>query len=378
MVYQRKQIISESERNQIRNLYGLKPEKDFVFDLVVTENEKYVIIMDQVFTKDSKGVSIGSIWENTHIFNELITESFKDLNESVQIKLTNTIQDIKWTKDLVNEWLKDKSVITETWWDDLKSGTSTLVSKIGNSAVEMAKSIFTKGVIPALRWVRRGLYTGVGIVIDVIVSILAAKTNAVVWFVIVLLDIYEIATGDFDPQDPQRMQLPFFFLFADLLGCIFTGAAALGAKKAAPAIMKQGIEKAAPSLAKTAKTLSQKLPSVKSQLKNTASALEKGLGPKSTGVIGKIKGFIDGILDELIKFIPRLFSKEGAKAGVTAGAVAAVGHGVSKGIEKIDSNGKVGKTILSFDDKMRKTTGLGSLNVSTAEGDAILQMANLN
>ena len=375
MVYQRRQIISESERNQIRSMYGLKPEKDFVFDLVITENEKYVIIMDQVFTKDSEGVSIGSIWENTHIFNELIKESFKDLNESIQNELTNIIQDVKWTKDLVNEWLKEKPVLIETWFDDLKSGTSSLVSKIGNTAVEMAKSIFTKGVIPALRWVRRGLYTGVGIVIDVIVSILAAKTNAVVWFVIVLLDIYEIATGDFDPQDPQRMQLPFFFLFADLLGCIFTGVAALGAKKAAPAIMKQGIEKAAPSLAKTARSMGQKIPGLKSQLKNVASGLEKGLGPKSTGVIGKIKGFIDGILDELIKFIPRLFSKQGVKAGVTAGAVAGVGHVVSKGIEKVDKDGRVGKSILSFDDKMRTTTGLGSLNVSDAEGNAILQMA---
>lgn len=375
MVYQRKQIISESERNQIRSMYGLKPQKDFVFDFVVTENEKYVIIMDQVFTKDSNGVTIGSIWENTHIFNELIKESFKDLNESIQGELTNIIQDIKWSKDLVNEWLTEKTIITETWWDDLKSGTSSLVSKIGNSAVEIAKGIFTKGVIPALRWVRRGLYTGVGIVIDVVVSILAAKTNAIVWFVIVLLDIYEIATGDFDPQDPQRMQLPFFFLFADLLGCIFTGAAALGAKKAAPAIMKQGIEKAAPSLAKTAKTMGQKIPGLKSQLKNVASGLEKGLGPKSTGVIGKIKGFIDGILDELIKFIPRLFSKQGAKAVATAGAVAGVGHVVSKGIEKIDKNGRVGNAILSFDDKMRTSTGLGSLKVSDAEGNAILQMA---
>jgi hypothetical protein len=74
MVYQRRQIITESERNDIRSLYGLSHNKDFVFDLVVSENEKYVIIMDQVFTKQSKGVSIGSIWENTYIFNELVKE----------------------------------------------------------------------------------------------------------------------------------------------------------------------------------------------------------------------------------------------------------------------------------------------------------------
>jgi hypothetical protein len=375
MVYQRRQIITESERNDIRSLYGLIHNKDFVFDLVVSENEKYVIIMDQVFTKESKGVSIGSIWENTYIFNELIKDSFKDLNESVQNDLLNVIHDIEWTKDSINEWLKEKTIITESWFDDLKSGTSSLVSKIGNGAVEIAKNIFTKGVIPALRWVRRGLYTGVGIVVDVIVSILAAKTNAIVWFVIVLLDIYEIGSGDFDPQDPQRMQLPFFFLFADLLGCVFTGAVAFGAKKAAPAIMKQGIQKVSPSLAKSAKTLGQKIPGLKSQLKTTAMGLEKGLGPKSKSIIGKITGFIDSILDELIKFLPKLFSKEGAKAGVTAGVVAGVGHAVGKGVEKLDKNGNVGQSIVSFNDKMKSVTNTGSIKVSDAEGIAILQMA---
>jgi hypothetical protein len=171
------------------------------------------------------------------------------------------------------------------------------------------------------------------------------------------------------------MQLPFFFLFADLLGCVFTGAVAFGAKKAAPAIMKQGIQKVSPSLAKSAKTLGQKIPGLKSQLKTTAMGLEKGLGPKSKGVIGKIVSFIDSILDELIKFLPRLFSKEGVKAGVTAGVVAGVGHAVGKGVEKLDKNGNVGQSIVSFNDKMKSVTNAGSIKVSDAEGSAILQMA---
>ena len=202
MVVQRKMMITESERNRIRLLYEPKKQKDFVFDFVLTENEKYVIIMDQVFVAGGDGNSIGSIWEHTYIFNEMINESIskiETLNEEVKTNINNIIESIEWKKELVSEWIKEKGVISEGIWDSIKSGISTVAGKIGNAAIETAKTIFNKGVLPALRWVRRGLYTGVGIVIDVIVSILAAKTNAIVWFVVVLLDIYEIATGDFDP-----------------------------------------------------------------------------------------------------------------------------------------------------------------------------------
>jgi len=378
MVYQRRQIITESEKNQIRSMYGLKTQKDFVFDFVVTENEKYVIIMDQVFTKESKGQSIGSIWEHTHIFNELIRESIskmETLNEEVKTNINNIVESIEWKKELVSEWIKEKGVISEGIWDSIKSGVSNIVSKVGNAGIEMAKTIFNKGILPALRWVRRGLYTGVGIVIDVIVSILAAKTNAIVWFVIVLLDIYEIGTGDFDPQDPERMQLPFFFLFADLLGCIFTGAAALAMKKSAAVVAKQGLSKAGPTAVKMGEELIQKIPSLKNSLKGVAETLSQKLGPSAGGVIGKILGFIESILTKCSEFLGKLLSKEGAKAGATGVAVMGTGHLVGKGIEKFDKKGKVGQSIVSFDDKMKSVTGAGSLNVSDAEGDAILQMA---
>jgi len=218
-----KMIITESERNRIRSLYETKKSKDFVFDFVLTENEKYVIIMDNVFVAGGDGNTIGSIWEHTYIFNELINESIskmETLNEEVKVNINNIVESIVWKKDLVSEWIADKGVISEGLWDSIKAGVKNIGSTLSSAAIETAKTVFNQGVLPALRWVRRGLYTGVGIVIDVIVSILAAKTNAIVWFVVVLLDIYEIGSGDYDPQDPGRMQMPFFFLIADLIGCV--------------------------------------------------------------------------------------------------------------------------------------------------------------
>lgn len=380
MVVQRKMMITESERNRIRSLYEPKKSKDFVFDFVLTENEKYVIIMDQVFVAGGDGTSIGSIWENTYIFNEMINESIskmETLNEEVKTNINNIVESIEWKKELVSEWIKEKGVISEGLWDSIKSGVSNIVSKVGNAGIEMAKTIFNKGILPALRWVRRGLYTGVGIVIDVIVSILAAKSNAIVWFVIVLLDIYEIGTGDYDPQDPGRMQMPFFFLFADLLGCIFSGAAALAMKKSAAVVAKEGLSKAGPTAVKMAEGLVQKIPSLKGSLKGVAETLSQKLGPSAGGVIGKILGFIESILTKCGQFLSKLLSKEGAKAGVTGVAVLGTGKVIEKGLEKFDKNNKVGTAIAKFDQKIKDKTGLGKAKFSDTEGDLILTMAGL-
>ena len=52
--------ISESERTRIQNLYTIKnTNQEYVFDIVLTENNKYLIFMDQVFVNGGDGNSIG-------------------------------------------------------------------------------------------------------------------------------------------------------------------------------------------------------------------------------------------------------------------------------------------------------------------------------
>jgi hypothetical protein len=373
-------IMTESEKNRIRSLYEPKKQKDFVFDFVLTENEKYVIIMDQVFVSGGDGKSIGSIWEHTYIFNEIINESIsklETLNEEVKVNINKMIESIEWKKESISEWINEKGIISEGIWDSIKSGASSALKSLSSAAIETAKTIFNKGVLPALRWVRRGLYTGVGIVIDVIVSILAAKSNAIVWFVVVLLDIYEIATGDYDPQDPNRMQMPFFFLIADLIGCVFTGVAALGFKKLAPAVASQGLKKGAPTMVKMVEGLARKVPSLQGSLKNVANTLMTKLGPSSKGIMSKILGFIDSILTKFSVFLNRLLSREGVKAAGTGGVVLGVGKGVEAGLGKIDTKNKIGTAMAAFDQKLKSKTGLGQAKFSNTQGNMILSMAGI-
>jgi len=355
MSYQRKQIITESERNRIRKMYGLTPQREFVFDFVLTENQKYLIIMDQVFVNGGDGSTIGTIWENTYIFNELINESLlkiETLSESVKIQITESINDFVWTKEIVQEWVKDKNVILEGWWDDFKSGASNLVTKIGQGAMSVVGTIFKQGVLPTLRWIRRNAYTNIGMVVDVIIAILSVKSSAIVWIIIVLLDLYELVFNDFDSQDTQRNQMPFFFMIMDIIAAVFSSASSLIFKKSIPALSK-GI--VSPSMTKYLVTLAEKIPALKGTLSKTAKILAEKMG--SGGVMGKLISAIDKGMGMLMDFIGKLLGKQGLKAAATGGAVLGVAKGVEHILPKIDPNQKFGTAIANIDSGAAKLLG---------------------
>lgn len=341
MVVQRRLIMTESEKDKIRSLYVPKQKKEFVFDFVLTENEKYLIIMDQVFVAGGNGDSIGSIWENTHIFNELIKESINNLGdtitEGVKSEVNNILEGVKWTKDNISEWVSNSTILNEEGVldtikkggakvadavggvvDTIKQGGSKVLDVVGNTA----EAIFKQGVLPFLRWVRRGLYTGVGIAIDVVVSILAVKSNVIIWLIICALDIYEIVTNDFDPKDPERKESPYMFLIGDLLSAVLTAGAGKVFGKSIPAINKLGVRKAAPTMVKMLESLSKKLPGLSSQIKSATNLLSKKF--KGSGVISTILRSVDKILTSLQTFIGKLLSSQGAKAVAMGVGTAAV------------------------------------------------------
>jgi hypothetical protein len=316
MVVQRKFMVTESEKNMIRSLYAPKQKKDFIFDFVLTENEKYLIIMDQVFVAGGDGNSVGSIWENTYIFNELIKESLNKLGdtitESVKSEVNIILEEVKWTKESVSNWVSNPNILNEeSIWDTIKAGGSKILSSLG-SGVE---SIFKQGVLPFLRWVRRGLYTGVGMVIDVVVSILSVKSNVIVWLIICALDIYEIVSGDYDPKDPERKESPYMYLIGDMLSAVLTAGVGKIFSKSIPAINKVGVRKAAPTMVKMLESLSKKLPGLSGQIKNATTLLSKKF--KGSGVISTILRSIDKILTNVQSFLGKLLSKQGAKATAT-------------------------------------------------------------
>lgn len=328
-MYSKKLNITENEMKQIRNLYGIE-KSDYVFDFVLTENNKYLIIMDQVFVEGCDGKSIGSIWDNTHIFNEIIKEN---LNKDGL--LIESVEGFVWKKEIVRSILNSKEEINEGLWDDIKAKSGQALKSLGNAALDWSAYLFKKGVIPFLQWVRRGLYTGVGIVVDVVVSILAVKTNAIVWLVVALLDVYEIITGEFDPKDPGRKDMPYFFLICDLMGALFTGAVALPFKKMSASVARNGVKGLSKNMVKYLGELYKKIPTLTSSLKKTGNLLVTKMGPESKGVMSVIMGGVDKILTGLQSFLQKLLSKEGAKAVAMGAGVLGVSKGIEAGVNKL-------------------------------------------
>lgn len=335
-------LITESERNRIKNLYQ---KNDIVFDFVLTENQKYLIFFDNVFIKDNGGTCIGSIWENTHIFNEILTKTISKidtLTESVKDELNEEFKKIQWNKESIKKWIQEKDIVLEQeeegFFSKLATGAKNLGKKIISGVSSLAMSAFKQGVLPMLRWIRRNAYTNIGIVVDAVIAFFSFKSSAVVWFIIVGLDVYEIATGDYDKQDSERLKNPYGMLISDALSAVLTTAFGFLFRKIVSTGGKQALKKY-PNLIDGLKKLLSKIPGLKNSVVNTMNVI-KGKMPNSSSIIGKIISSINNVFNGVVNFIKRLLSQEGAEAVAYGGVGLAINKGISAISGKETKNAK--------------------------------------
>jgi hypothetical protein len=361
--------ITESEKRKIKQMYGLVEKRDFVFDFVLTENNKYVILMDQVFVEGGGGNPIGTIWEHTYIFTEILKETISKvdtLTESVKEEMGSLFESIVWNKESITEWVKEGGVIEEGFWSDAWN-------KLSSGVKNIAMSAFKNGILPFMRWIRRNATTNIGIVIDVVVAILSFKTSAIVWAIIVLIDIYEIVTGDYDPKEPERQQMPFFYLISDLLAVVLTAGSALLFRKSIPVIAKAGAKGMNSTLVGFLRTLLNKFPVVKTMLKTAMDALRK-VFPNAGNILSSIGRGIETVLSKLESFIKQLIMP-------TATGVAALGlvKGTQAVIGAVDKEGKLGQKVTNLNTSLQKKAGqltgkenIGQLTVDKESENAIM------
>jgi hypothetical protein len=301
--------------------------------------------MDEVF---SGGKLIGNIWENTWVITEIIKESLMltapvdMLREEASRTVEFVLEGIEWTKETVSQIIKEyhtSGVILEQTYNPFNKDfwSTKNASKIGSKVVDKTKELGNKALslgkeyankllmgafVPALRWIRRNSMTAIGTVVDVVTAMIPVTTgaNKLIWVMIVILDMWEIKTKNYDTKDPDRASNPYMFLVTDLISLAFTAAAGSATK----AGLKQGIKKAPSSTVKMLKALLEKMPWLKSTIKSFGDLIIKYI-PKAKPVISSVLGFIDNILITVEKFISQLFSKQGAAAtatGLVAGWVA--------------------------------------------------------
>jgi hypothetical protein len=150
--------------------------------------------------------------------------------------------------------------------------------------------IVNQGIIPFLRWVRRNSMTYAGIIIELILTFTPLVGGVkIIYLLFIVLDIYEIITGDFDPKDPDRAKMPYIGLLTDIIAWGLTSAVGKGIKAPLTAAKQTG--KAVP---KSLTWIFKKLKGLVGLLENAMKGIFGFLGkvfPKNKVVSTVANGF---------------------------------------------------------------------------------------
>jgi hypothetical protein len=162
-----------------------------------------------------------------------------------------------------------------------------------------------------------------------------------VWGLIVLLDIWEILSNDYDPKDPDRQQMPFLFLLTDVISLLFTAVVGAGASKT----LRLAINKGATSSTTKGflKSVIDKLPYLSSSLKYVQNIITKMFGNSAGTIINKVFGGLDTIITKLIDWIKNTFKL--GKAAVKATSKQVVS---GKGTRKLALGAGIGVGLAQF------------------------------
>jgi hypothetical protein len=343
MVVQRRLIITESERNGIRGMYGLTPvtESNFIITDWLSPDEKYAIFLDELYDITNK-VKIGNIWENFDNFKFFIKHSFEvaenvpsSIKESINnslnnLILTESIQDLTSIKPYIKEmlmtedisdwasgageWLKDtaKNTASNTgeFFEKSFSGVQKLISGITSGQWSEVLNLIKNGSLYVARKIREALYSPIGLILDAILIATGIGKSAqfVVWGIVVALDIYELISGDYENKS-ESFLMRLLFTGIDIIGLVSAGVAA----KASKTIIGNIVRKFGTSiegLSKAAKA-SPKFKSLLESILNSASSASGKMGQVSSFLKTKspmLYGFVSKILGSLGKFIMKIIT----------------------------------------------------------------------
>lgn len=315
-------------------------KNDYIFNLVITEDSKYMIFMDEVFVNKSQ-FSLGSIWDNTHIFNEILNNKIsKTLNEDIKRELNIDIKRLTWKKNDIRKWVNEPSFINEAEEGFFKKA----LNKVGDLAGDGLKALFMKGIVPTLRWYRKNTSNLVGIAADSFFSLfpLTAPFHKALYVAIVALDIYEIVTGDYDDFTKD---MPILNLLGDIATLLFTapvGKSVRLAKGGLKAIPKNIIKDIVKNL---------------NNVFDTVIKFVKAMGKSIT--TPTLKGFINTIINGIGTVKANLTKQITKEVGITTAAAGAIGVGTSTVGSLINKNDQQSDEISINQDIIKDAESLG-------------------
>jgi len=348
-------------------------KRDFIFECHLTVDDRYFIMHDEVFDVQEQ-TSLGNIWDSMDVFKTIFKNIQIDNPEYKQIQEgwaslpilegSNNLHDLR---DFLLEW----SFFDDTWvgrkmksaGEGIADFASTSWEGIKKMGIAISKgdwseilSLLGKGVLYVLRKLKEAAYSTIGMIVDAILVAtgIGKIGQIVVWGLITSLDVYQLLSNDWpDEEQDNPLWMKLMDLGFDLLGLVFAGVAAKGAKS----LFKGSARMGSKALAKTV----GKNKAMRGVLEKIISA-----GPQAAGKLRTVQSkiiqkwpsgakFIGSILGGLGKMITKLVSwcksiitlpgkvagKLGAGARTQRGVVAGTGVGtLLYGTEKLFGHGE--------------------------------------
>ena len=263
-----------------------------------------------------------------------------------------------WAKETGKNAVQGVQDFASKSWDGLKK----LYTNIKDSDWAAAFELIKKGVLWVARKIRSALYNPIGLLLDAILLAtgIGKSLQFVIWSVVVGLDIYELISGNFEEEG---IALPWRLLFLgiDILGLVFAGVAAKGAK----GIVGGLIRKFGSSIEGLTNAVKQSKPLqevVQKILGSTKSA--NGLMSKAAGYLEKnapkIYNFLSGSFKAVGTFIQKIVDTLTSILVGTVKTTSKVIHAPGKAVSALVGGGKLGSAASAAVNVALPVTAIGT------------------
>jgi hypothetical protein len=340
----------------------------------LSPDEKYFIFLDELYDLKNK-TKLGNIWENFDRFKIFLKHSFEvtknipeNIKESVLNSLSNNLlleskQNYSALKPLIRQFLTERSW-GEWAWDTAKDfggwvydrgaeavkgisdfavtsyeGAKKVLGHISRGEWQEVLNLISKGALYVARRLRDAMYHPIGMVLDIILVAtgIGKLPQAVIWAIIVALDIYEISSGD--TEEETDIYIQYLMLGIDILGLVLSGGIAGVARETFAGVRSLGELTGLVGRSSTAKTaltqMAQNASKAPTLLKSAAESLSSVFPMAGTFIKG-ILGSLDWVLQKFLNIISGILKPKPiltTTAGL--GAIYGVENALEKGAEVI-------------------------------------------
>ena len=348
-------------------------KRDFIFECHLTVDDRYFIMHDEVFDVQEQ-TSLGNIWDSMDVFKTIFKNiqidnpEYKQIQEGwASLPILEGLNNLHDLRDFLLEW----SFFDDTWvgrkmksaGEGIADFASTSWEGIKKMGIAISKgdwseilSLLGKGVLYVLRKLKEAAYSTIGMIVDAILVAtgIGKIGQIVVWGLITSLDVYQLLYNDWpDEEQDNPLWMKLMDLGFDLLGLVFAGVAAKGAKSLFKGAARMGSKALAKTVGKNKamRGVLEKIisagPQAAGKLKTVQSKIIQKW-PSGAKFIGSILGGLGKMITKLVSWCKSIITlpgkvvgKLGAGARTQRGVVAGTGVGtLLYGTEKLFGHGE--------------------------------------